>query len=238
MRFPFQQLLQASRTRQSLSPGLRERIRRLPSPHRLRSAAGRPLALTRFVAIDLETTGPRMLSDRLIAVGAMAVTAGAARHADAFEAVVRQARSSGDDNILIHQIGGQQQLAGAEPCETLVRLLEYLGDSVAVAFRAEFDATVLGRELRTCLGIPLRTRFLDLACILPALYPWTGNDSLDDWVAHLGLPPIGRHDAIADAYANAQLLLLVLEQARRHGIETTAQLLDLERAQRWLGRRR
>jgi DNA polymerase-3 subunit epsilon len=238
MRIPLQPLCQTGRTLRSLPPDLRERIGRLPSARRLRSVAGQPLALTRFVAIDLETTGPRMLSDRIIAVGAVAVTAGAVRHADAFEAVVRQARSSGNDNILVHQIGGQQQLAGTEPGETLVQFLEYLGDSVAVAYRAEFDATVLGRELRACLGMRLHTRFLDLACILPALFPWTDNDSLDDWAAHLGLPPIGRHVAIADAYANAQLLLLALEQARRHGIETTAQLLELERAQRWLGRRR
>ena len=238
MRFPFQQFLQASRTRQALPQPLRERIRKLPSRRRMRRAARQPLTLTRFVALDLETTGPRMLVDRIISVGAIGVFAGAARHADAFEAVVRQANSSGNDNILIHQIGGQQQLAGAEPCEALLQFLEYLGDSVAVAFRAEFDATVLERELRTCLGIRLRTRFLDLASILPALFPWEGNDSLDDWAAHFSLPQIGRHDAIADAYANAQLLMLALDQARRHGIETTAGLFDLERAQRWLGRRR
>jgi DNA polymerase III epsilon subunit-like protein len=52
------------------------------------------------------------------------------------------------------------------------------------------------------------------------------------------LPPIGRHHAIADAYATAQLLMIVLEAAPRFGIETAADLRDAEVAQRWLGRRR
>ena len=74
--------------------------------------------------------------------------------------------------------------------------------------------------------------------MLPALFPGTPNDTLDDWTAHFGLPPIGRHHAIADAYANAQLLLLALEQSQRLGLVTAGDLLDLERSQRWLGRRR
>jgi DNA polymerase-3 subunit epsilon len=51
------------------------------------------------------------------------------------------------------------------------------------------------------------------------------------------LPPIGRHHAIADAYASAQLWLLALEQASRAGIRTVADMVELERAQRWLGKR-
>ena len=97
---------------------------------------------------------------------------------------------------------------------------------------------MLERELRTCLGIRARIRFLDLACILPALLPGTPNDTLDDWARHFGLPPIGRHHAIADAYANAQLLLLALDRARQLGLDTTRDLLSLQKSQRWLGRRR
>jgi len=196
------------------------------------------LSLTRFVALDMETTGPDMHADRIISIGAIAVTARTARHDDAFEVIVRQEQESRSDNILIHQIGGQEQRGGIDPVTALVAFLGYLDGAVAVAFRAEFDATVLARELRAHLGIRVPTRFLDLACILPALVPGTSNDSLDDWAWYFGLPPIGRHHAIADAYANAQLLMLALEHARRFGLTTTADLVSLERSQRWLGRRR
>ena len=179
-----------------------------------------------------------MYQDRIISIGGVGVVERAVRHADAFEVVLRQEQESEVDNILVHQIGGQEQRAGAEPVGALLAFLEYLDGSIAVAFRAEFDSTVLGRELRDSLGIRLRTRFVDLASILPALFPNTQNDSLDDWARHFGLPPIGRHHAIADAYANAQLLLLALEKAQRIGLASVADLLELDKSQRWLGRRR
>jgi DNA polymerase-3 subunit epsilon len=243
MWLPFQGGIEARRARRALPPAVRDSLRLLRIRARQRAAEDRwtdsgILSLARLVALDLETTGPDMHADRIISIGAVAVTGRTIRHDDAFELVVRQEHESAVDNILIHQIGGQQQRAGADPVGALVAFLEYLDGAVAIAFRAEFDATVLERELRACLGIRVRIRFLDLACILPALVPGTPNDTLDDWARHFGLPPIGRHHAIADAYANAQLLLLALDRARQLGLDTTRDLLSLQKSQRWLGRRR
>jgi DNA polymerase-3 subunit epsilon len=230
--------LRARRTRRSLEPEIRKRLRRVKRGFLERPGLGQPLALARFVALDLETTGPRMFIDRIISIGAVAVSERMVRHGDAYEALLRQDRSSEVDNILIHQIGGQEQLGGMDPVEALVGCLEFIGESRVVAFRAEFDATVFEREVRERLGVRAWPRFLDLAALLPAMFPGTANDTLDDWVAHFRLPPIGRHHAIADAYATAQLLMILLEAAPRFGVATTADLRDAEQAQRWLGRRR
>jgi DNA polymerase-3 subunit epsilon len=242
MRLPFGPGLARRRTRAALAAPLRARLaalrrreRGFARQWRLRAT---PLPVARFVALDLETTGPRMDRDRVIAVGAVAVRSLAVAHDDAFEAILRQAASSTVDNILVHQIGGQQQLAGADPAAALVEFLEFRAGSVLVAFRAEFDATVLSRELELRLGIRVRLRALDLAVLLPALFPGTQNDTLEDWLRHFGIEPIARHCAIADAYSNAQLLLPLLAAARRHGARTVADLYATEAAQRWLGRRR
>jgi DNA polymerase-3 subunit epsilon len=233
--------LRRLRTRRGLPPELRARLARQKSRHeRLRSdreMLAQPLVLARYVVLDLETTGPRMMQDTIISIGAVGVAERAIRHDDAFERVLRQAQASAHDNILVHQIGGQAQAAGEEPAAALVDFLEHLGASIAVAFRAEFDETVLRREMETRLGIVLPARFLDLAMVLPALFPGRQNDTLDDWIVHFGLPPIGRHHAIADAYAEAQLWLLALEQGHRAGLRTVRDLVELERAQRWLGKR-
>lgn len=238
---PFVTRFRRWRTRQALPPdqwlrlvaqkGSREQLRSQ------RAVLVQPLALARFVTLDLETTGPRMLVDTIISIGAVAVVERSIRHADAFERVLRQEQSSAHDNILIHQIGGQAQAAGGEPAIALLDFLDYIDGSVAVAFRAEFDATVLTREVEERLGLALRARFIDLAVVLPALFPDRENVTLDDWILHFGLPPIGRHHAIADAYASAQLWLLALEQAARVGLRKVADLVELERAQRWLGKR-
>jgi DNA polymerase-3 subunit epsilon len=228
----------ARRVRRALPEELRARLRHVRHGFLDRPGLDQPLALARFVALDLETTGPRMLVDRIISIGAVAVTAGHVHHDDAFEAVLRQERSSEVSNILVHQIGGQQQLAGVDPVDALVRCLEFISDARVVAFRAEFDQTVFKREVRERLGLWAWPRFLDLAALLPAVFPGTENDSLDDWVRHFGLSPIRRHSAIADAYATAQLFMIMLQAAARSGIETARDLRDAEKAQRWLGRRR
>jgi DNA polymerase III subunit epsilon len=236
--WPWSDFLRSRRVRRGLPPELRRRICAVRRGFLDRPGLTQPLALARFVALDLETTGPRMLTDRIISIGAVAVTEGTVRHDDAFEALLRQDCSSAVENILIHQIGGQEQLAGTDPGEALVRCLEYIGDSRVVAFRAEFDQTVFEREVRARLGFRAWPRFIDLAALLPAMFPGTGNDSIDDWVRHFDLPPIGRHHAIADAYATAQLLMVVLQEAPRSRIETSRDLRDAVEAQRWLGRRR
>jgi DNA polymerase-3 subunit epsilon len=243
MRLPFGGSFARRRIRRALPPDVRTRLAALKVRARQRAREDRHpttglLSLARFASVDLETTGPNMHEDRIISIGGVAVSGRAMLHADAFEVVVRQDRESAVDNILIHQIGGQEQRGGVEPVAALLAFLEYLDGSIAVAFRAEFDATVLKRELHEWLGIRVRVRFLDLAAILPALYPDTPNDSLDDWAQHFKLPPIGRHHAIADAYAGGQLLLHAIEQAQRLGLVTAGDLLELQRAQRWLGRRR
>jgi len=243
MKAPFSAAFNAWRVRSSLSEQGRERLDRL----RIRSdhMAERPyfiertpLALARFIALDLETTGPNMLHDMIISIGAIAVEARAVRHDSTFEVVLRQRHPSEVDNILVHQIGGQQQMAGASPVEALMDFLEFLDESVAIAFRAEFDETVLTREVNRVLGLPQQQIFLDLAVLLPSVFPGTNNDTLDDWAQHFAIRPIGRHRALADAYTNAQLMLLVLERAQRDGTMTVGELIKMERAQKWLGKRR
>jgi len=228
----------ARRLRHAALPAdIRARLDRLRAGGRL-SPRREPLAAARFVVLDLETTGPRLDRDRLIALGAVAVCQGGVRHDDAFTAVLRQPVPSAVDNILVHRIGGQRQVGGADPVAALTDFLEYRGTSPAVAFRAEFDAAVLARELELQLGLRLPGAMLDVAVLLPALFPGTQNDSLDEWVRHFRLVPIGRHDALADAYTTAQLLLVVLAAAQRGGARSVGDLLALQRDQRWLGRRR
>lgn len=242
MRLPLGESFARRRRRNALPAQVRARLAALRRRGRERAEDDRSaerglLSLARFVAVDLETTGPRMFEDRIISIGGVAVAGLAVQHADAFEVVVRQDRESAVDNILVHQIGGQEQRAGTERPAALLSFLEYLDGSACVAFRAEFDATVLRRELEDCLGIVLGMRWLDLAEILPALFPDARCNSLDDWTVWFGLAPIGRHDAIADAYAVGQLLLPSVHEAQRIGVTTAADLLDLVNARRWLGRR-
>jgi DNA polymerase III subunit epsilon len=196
-----------------------------------------PHAQMRYVVVDTETTGLDLRRDRVIAIGAAAVDRGRLRLSDCFETVLRQDKASADANILIHGIGGQMQLHGVDPRAGMLDFLEYIGRMPLVAFRAEFDATMLERALKAIVGFPLRRTWIDLAFLLPALFPGTECRTLDDWLDHFGLGGDERHHAVADAFASAQLLQIALAAAQRHEMGNAAALVAMQKAQRWLGKR-
>lgn len=193
--------------------------------------------MNRYVTVDVETTGFDMAKDRVISIGAVGIQRGRIDLADCFEVVLRQHASSATENILVHRIGGQQQLGGADPAEALVAFLEYVRLAPLVAFRADFDQAMLERELDSVLGLRTQSLWIDLAKLMPALF--AGNDcrTMDDWLGRFGIEMIARHDALADAFATAQMLQVVLAAADRLGMDCPARLDEMQRAQHWLGKR-
>ncbi len=224
-----------------LGPAERDRLARLgplPGLFARRRAARESLSQARMVVLDLETTGPRRDRDRVVAIGAVAVVGRALAHRDAYSSVLRQTVASTPENILVHRIGAQRQLGGDDPADALLSWLEYQDGAITFAFRAEFDGAVLERELELVLGARRAVPLLDLAALLPELFPGTSHDTLDAWSAHFRITPVARHDALGDAYATAQLLLIVIAAAERAGARTVADLAALEHTQRWMGRHR
>jgi len=194
-----------------------------------------PVDAARWVVVDCETSGLDIARDRLLSVGAVAVREGRVELADAFEARVRQDRPSAPENIVIHGIGGDAQVLQGRELDQVVReFTGYLDDGVPVAFHAAFDAGILRRH-----GVKPRAPWLDLAGLAPALYPALGrkDSSLDHWLAAFGIPAQARHDALGDAFATAQLLLVLLNEAKRQRLDTVEALMKTERAGRWLARR-
>lgn len=205
---------------------------------RPRPPRGRAHSAGRYVVMDCETSGLDLNRDRLISLGAVAIGGGRITLAETYAAVLKQPEASADANILIHGIGGEAQRAGADPAEALIGFLEFAGRDPLIAFRAEFDRPTLTRACREVLGVEPKLVWIDLAWLLPALYRGTACDSLDDWLAHAGIPPAARHDALGDAFATAQLALVALDAADRAGMRTSGDLVAMQKAQAWLGTKR
>ena len=196
------------------------------------------LRAARWVVVDCETSGLDPARDRLISIGAVDVREGRIEAGPGFGAVLRQASPSDAANILVHGIGGEAQAGGRPAAEALRDFSLFLGDSIAVAFHAPFDAAVLRREMQ---GVGLRAprRWLDAAQLAPALFPKARSArgqarALDDWLAEFGIECDARHDALGDAYATAQLLLVLFAEAERQGASSVGGVLSLERAGRWI----
>lgn len=180
-----------------------------------------PLEGARWVVIDCETSGLDAARDRLLSVGAVAVRDGRVEAQEFFQAEIQQDMPSARENILIHGIGGDAQRSGQPLAEVMNGLGRFLDGGLPVAFHAPFDAAVLRRH-----GLALRTKWLDLAALAPALLPEKGraDSPLEHWLAAFGIPARARHDALGDAFATAQLLLVALAEAKRQRVASVEDL--------------
>jgi len=201
----------------------------LPPPRR-----DRALGESRYVVVDVESSGLNISRDRLIAIGAVAVANGRIHLDDSFEIVLQQARVSEKDNILIHGIGGTAQREGMPPADALLAFLEYLGKDPLIAFHVAFDESMINRAMKTFLGLDFRHAWADLAYVAPALNPQLARRyrTLDDWMGLFRISNYARHNALADALSTAELLLALRPKLDARDAASFAGLKGLEREQR------
>jgi DNA polymerase-3 subunit epsilon len=190
----------------------------------------------RLIVIDVETTGLRPYRDRLLAIGAVAVTNGLIRLDDSFEATIRQDEPSATENILVHGIDGTTQTSGVNAADALVAFLRFAREAPLIGFHAKFDRVFVTRAMRQALRAKPRNRWLDLADLAPALFPEHAENArtLDEWTAAFGIENAARHQALADAVATAQLLQVLLSRAAQAGTSRFADLAARAKERRWL----
>ena len=196
-----------------------------------------PLSQARFVVVDVETSGLDARRDRLLAIGAVVVEAQRLLPGQGSEAFLRAATPSSRANILVHGITPHAQRSGSAPEAALMGFLEFARRDLLVAFHANFDRMMLDRAVRTQLGVRLSNPWIDVAQLAPALVPEArlANRPLDDWLGYFGLRAHVRHNAASDAFATAEIMLILLARAARQGLTSVSQLCAAcERQQRLL----
>jgi DNA polymerase III subunit epsilon len=213
----------------------------------LRRGAPAEATTTRWVVVDVETTGLDARRDRLLAIAAVALRIEAGRAAiaigDSFEVVLGpgeggQAPVADAANILLHGIGVGAQRAGVDPKRGLQAFARYVAGAPLLGFHVAFDRTVIERHARLH-GLPTPgTLWLDLEPLAGALRPAVRARSLDEWMAALDIRCAVRHQAAADTLATAELLLKLWPQlaaqepAAARGDARAA--LRLANSRRWL----
>jgi len=177
-----------------------------------RLTRGAPVDETRWVMLDVETSGLDIRRDRLLAIAAIALRVDWTARTldvdlgDSFEVVVRQEEASTKDNILLHGIGAQQQRDGLDPVLALRAFADYAGAAPLLAFHAAFDQAMIGRYAREHLGADLPNPWLDIDHLCAVTFEKVRARALDDWMAHFGITCAVRHQAAADTLAECELL--------------------------------
>lgn len=191
-----------------------------------------PLARTRFIVMDIETSGLNPRRDALLSIGAVVVEGMRLAPRYTFSAVLRNEVPSSRDNVLIHGLTPSMQIEGEPREQALSEFLTFAGKSPCVAYHAGFDRVALDRALRRALGARIDNPWIDLARLAPALVPQAHlrNAALDDWLAHFRLRAHVRHNAVHDAQVAAELFLILLARAVSRGVATLGELRALAEA--------
>jgi DNA polymerase-3 subunit epsilon len=191
-----------------------------------------PLEQSRILVVDLESTGLDVQRDRPLSIGAVAVEKSRIQFDQLFLRMLHQEPGSGaNDAVLIHGISPTQTDQGMDPADALLDFLEFTARSPLVAYHAPFDRELTRNEARRRLGIALDLPWLDLAWLLPALFPEPRliHAPLDAWLDHFHLHVPDRHRADVDALMTAELLLICLAQVRSRGLARFEDIHELAR---------
>jgi DNA polymerase-3 subunit epsilon len=196
---------------------------------------------SRWVVLDVETTGLDVRADALLSVAGLAVhirpDGPSLFFADQFEVVLQQTKfSSSHDNVLIHRLGWGQQKSGVRADEALNQLRTWVGDSPVVAYHARFDKAFLDKAFAQELNAQLNWHWLDLAYLLPGAFEHVRANSIDAWMERLGVKCVQRHQAAADVWATAQLLLMAWPHWQKRGDVNLLSMQSMSRQNRWLNK--
>lgn len=210
---------------------------------RLKDVIAGPPAVnpTRWIMLDVETSGLDMHKDHLLAIAAIAMHVNwqtgslCVDLSDSFEVVLRQDEVSNKDNILLHGIGAQSQRDGLDPRLALQAFTDYVGSAPLLAFHAAFDQCMINRYARQHLGQYLPNPWVDVDHLCAVTYEKIRARALDDWMAHFGIHCAVRHQAAADTLAECELLQHIWPRVAAQ-CKSWADVQRLASQHRWLPR--
>ena len=191
-----------------------------------------PIDSVRFVVLDSETTGLNPRTDRIITIGAVAVSGGEILLEDSFHTLLKVAKNT--SAVAVHGITRDEARGGVDEEEALTRFLDYLRDGVIVGHHIGHDISTLDAGYERGGGIATMNRSLDTMDLTLHLErdgafagrPPIRHYTLDALCEMFNVIPHDRHTAGGDAFLTAQVFLRLLRLAARHGRTTLSRLAE------------
>ncbi len=152
-------------------------------------------SLSSYVLLDFETTGLSN-KDRIVEVGCAKVLYG--KITETFQTLVNPEMAIPYYASQIHGIYTKDVIDSPTVAEMLPLLLDFIGDSVLVAYNADFDMRFLQNAIKSCFDCDTEIRYLDaLACAKLAL-PGSAGYKLQSVREQLGIESNNAHRSLDD----------------------------------------
>ena len=201
---------------ENLSESVRQALeswRASPAP-----ALDEPHFHTRYVVIDVATSGPRAEEDGLLGISAVGLQVGSIAATDAFALDL-----AADDPAVDSQ---------------LAAFLTYAAKAPLVTYHAPFVGGFLQHVYRERLAVDFQPQWIDLAWLLPSLFKDKSPTvrPLDEWLEIFAIDSGGRRDTMTNTLMLARLFQMLLVRANDQEILTAGNLIEESKSASFLRR--
>lgn len=181
----------------------------------------RALDETDYIVLDLETTGAKAASCRIMEIGAYRVSGG--RIVAEFETLVNPQTKI--PPFVVQLTGITEAMVKDAPLfsDVAADWLKFADTAVLVAHNASFDVRFINYEVsRVFPGRRMINSQICTVTLSRSILPGLPNYRLPTLAEHFAIPIRNRHRAGGDARATAELFLRLLEVLDQHGVRDLA----------------
>ena len=177
---------------------------------------------TRYVVIDLTTSGFKPNEDDLLGITAIGLTQGGC--------------ILPNDVVSLDFSGMENESITVD--RQLMAFLQFTAKAPLVSYHWPFVVAFLQRAFKERLGLDFQPDCIDLAWLLPSLFDDKAQSlqPLDHWLEAFGMAAEGRRDSMANALVLARLMQRLLVRATNKEIDTAAKLVEESKASSLLRR--
>ena len=185
-----------------------------------------------YTVVDTETTGLDPFSDEIISIGAVRIVNGRLLKNEIFNVLVNPERDVPEESIKIHGIR-PEMLHGQPTIDKMLPLLhQFTENTVLVGHNVAFDMRMFQMK-ENISPVRFTLPVLDTMFLSAVIHPMYRDHSLEAISDRLGIMINGRHTALGDALATAEILLKCIPLLARNNVLTLKDALKASRKTRF-----
>jgi len=173
-----------------------------------------------YTVFDMETTGLNPSEgDEILSIGAIRIVNCRLLREERFEQLVDPLRPIPWESVQIHGIHPEMLIGQPTIDKVLPGFQQFVENTILVAHNAAFDMRFLQmKEEQT--AVKIINPVLDTLLLSAVVHPSHSNHDLEAIAQRLGVRILGRHTAVGDALATAEMFLKLLPLLAHNGIYT------------------
>lgn len=165
-----------------------------------------------FAVVDTETTGLDLNSARIINVAAVKVQN--FKIIDFYNSFINPEVEIPKESIKWHNITDEMVSDKPTAGEVLPDFINFVENSIVVGHHITFDIKMINKEMMDAFGCQINNHWLDTMLIYAnAIVKKDGHYTLDDLLDIYNVTCNGRHTALGDALATAEVFTKMITQA-------------------------